>query len=367
LLWGGAREEPRILFDGWGEIDLDPGADEPLLQIPPDTLDIIDTRYGLYETRAATLPSGFRERLRGCLSFAQSGWCLRHYELAIEAPGPLLSPLARLQRRLDMLSSGLPIVSCWSEGRELAALAPENAPLEHVASLKDAVEVAIGLVRADPAGERRHARTGFLRSLWEAYGLRSRLLQIAAALGTSLPQSLTKRVAVVDAESLAAPQQSALGDILVGWGVQHLFCTGATTEFSARFPHHGHEQRYAGALSRAIYERDSELILLDVGRKVENDWLSKLQIAKNALSTGAAVLIPSEDGNSQELALRAFAGQDLRTRNVRPLAMLIDAPALPPNLRDPDLAQILAKLARERPTATLTFVAESDFPSSHSA
>jgi len=351
--WSG--DNARILFDGWAELQERPERYHFLSAIPADRIDIVESRYVLHRVKLHALTEDLRARLRGCLTYAQIAWAARHYCVAFEDSESFSSPLARHQKRLELLSCGLSISSNWAPESDLASLLPADAPVQTFSKAEDALFAALDMAGQQTPSEFPHAGLSFVDRLWRQCGLPQRLSAIASALG--MQETLSTKIchALFDGTDISEADQAASADVFRNWGLGTLYACNAVPamrDVAAKFLGH---PRHFGSFWEASSQLGTDTILISPEQKPKEDWLGQLMAVKEVSRADVAVLTDSPMSTAaQYIDLEALGGAN---GNLRPVAMLVASDKLPRRPETSDLKTILLDICKTR-KATVAIVGE---------
>lgn len=346
--WDG--DNARILFDGWAELQERPERYDLLAAVPANSIDIVESRYVLHRVKLHALPDDLRARLRGCLTYAQLAWAARHYSVALEDSESFSSPLARHQKRLELLSCGLAIASDWTPESDLTSLLPADAPIVTFSSLKDALSAAVDMAERRTSPELSRFRTPFVDRLWQQSGISQRLSAIASALGGQEQASTRTCNAIFDASSFGESDQVALIDTFRTWGLGTLYACNtipALQGVARKFVGH---PRHFGSFWEASSCAGIDTILISPGQRPGEDWLRQLTAIKDVSRADVAVLTSSAVDPSFDVTATYLDADGLNHANgdIRPVAMLASSEKLPRRPKASDLMTVLFEICKSR-------------------
>lgn len=357
----GEAKGAEIVLDGWAEVQESPERFDHLSAIPQHALDIVDSRYALHTVKQEALPDYLRARVRGCLTFAQMAWAARHYTVALEDLDSLSSPMTRLQQRLEFLSCGLAISTCWSPPPELAQLVPSGAPVHTSDTPGEAASIAFEMSGTIPGPAEGRDRMRFVRRLWTECGLPARLSQMAkaAGIGEALPDK--RYDAIFDGGGIADALQKDVARTYRNWPLQCIYSSNAIPAVQNAAKERFRHPRHFGSFWEASSRRGIDTILLARDRSPQEHWLEQLAAIKSAACADAAVLVAADNGARwfapQYLDEECLRAQDGR---LKALAMLISSEKLPRRPAASDLPAILAGMCKSR-DVTIAAARDGDF------
>jgi hypothetical protein len=356
--WGG--DEPRILFDGWGELQERPERYNHLAALPQDSIDIVESRYILHKTKLRSLPDVLKKRLRGCLTHAQLAWAARHYSVALEDSESFSTPLARLQKRLEYLSCGLAMTSNWNPEPDLSALLPADAPISICGTAEAASAAALEML--EQSTEQMRSRIHYLGRLWHQCGMPQRLSAIARALGQQGVEAARLCSAIFDGSKFDEAEQASLADIFRSWKLGTLYASDTIPAMQNVAEKAISHPLHFGSFWEASSSPGIDTVLISQEQRPKEDWLGQLRAIKEIARADVAVLTSSAD-NSSNAALAEYIDAEALQHagdRIRPVAMLVASDKLPRRPGSSDLKVVLFEICKSR-QATVAVASEGLF------
>lgn len=353
-------DDARILFDGWAELQERPERYDHLAALPPDSIDIVESRYILHKVKLHSLPDGLRARLRGCLTHAQLAWAARHYSVALEDSESFSTPLARLQKRLEYLSCGLAVASAWNPEPDIAALLPPDAPISIRGNAGEASTAALEML--NQSTEQMRSRIRYIGHLWYQCGMPQRLSAIARALGKQEAGAARLCNAILDGNKFDEAGQAALIDIFRGWKLRTLYASNAVPAMRNVAEKIVSHPLHLGSFWEASSSPGIETVLISQEQHPKEDWLGQLETVKDMARADVAVLTNSTDDPSKPVVTEYIDADTLKHAGdrIQPVAMLAASDKLPRRPANSDLKTVLFEICKSR-QATVAVASEGLF------